>query len=338
MSVPVDPQIQQCLKDLDLKTDPRDDKNRIAASKDPLLPDSCAWILDNEDFNSWLNNKDAQILWIKGLPGKGKTMLMLALEEKLSQKPGILASFFCQNTDDALNNAVAIIKGLIFLLVVQEPDLATHLLAEPNPAWKDASRGKNVLHALWRVLGSMLKDLIKSNCVPVYLMVDALDECVESLSQFLELVTERSSDSHSLIKWIFASRPHPSIDESLRPKQHRLRIELELNHEHIGRTVSKYIDLKVQELAEKKDYSEKLRSIVTQHLYSNSEGTFLWVALVCKSLKDVERRRTEKILKQFPRTYTSLRTDDGSNERKQSRNVLLLSENTFSSRIGDSPT
>lgn len=311
MNVLADPQIKQCVGDLQ-SSDPRDDKSRIAAGKDDLLRDSYAWILDDNYFLSWLSRDDTQILWIKGEPGKGKTMMMMALEKELSdrlettERDGILSYFFCQNTDDKLNNAVAIVKGLIFLLVVQQPDLTKHLLEEPNPAWKDASRGKNALHALWRVLCNILNDLVESNCVPIYLMIDALDECDESLSQFLELITKNLPSLPNTVKWLLASRPHIDIDTSLSPERARSKIDLELNSKHIAYAVSKYVDFKVQQLSEKRKYNKDLRKIVTQYLHDNSEGTFLWVALVCKELEKVELWKTKKILKQFPPGLTPL--------------------------------
>ena len=71
----------QCLCDLRL-TDPRDDKVRIERSKDDLLRDSYAWILNDPDFRDWRDNSNTQLLWIKGDPGKGKTMLMIGLIEE----------------------------------------------------------------------------------------------------------------------------------------------------------------------------------------------------------------------------------------------------------------
>ena len=47
------------------------------ASKDKLLEDSYVWILDNPAFQRWRDNDETQLLWIKGDPGKGKTMLMI---------------------------------------------------------------------------------------------------------------------------------------------------------------------------------------------------------------------------------------------------------------------
>jgi hypothetical protein len=52
----------QCLRDLRGLTDPRDDKVRIEWSKDDLLRDSWAWILNDKDFISWRDCDETQLL------------------------------------------------------------------------------------------------------------------------------------------------------------------------------------------------------------------------------------------------------------------------------------
>jgi hypothetical protein len=63
--------MDQCLRELRI-TDPREDKDRIEASKDRLLSDCYAW-------GSSRTHDDAQLFWVGGDPGKGKTMMMTAL-------------------------------------------------------------------------------------------------------------------------------------------------------------------------------------------------------------------------------------------------------------------
>src|SRR2546425_887565 len=66
--------VKQCLVDLKAP-DPRIEKERIELSKDKLLKDSYAWILNNQAFKDWQENHHTRLLWIKGDPGKGKTMM-----------------------------------------------------------------------------------------------------------------------------------------------------------------------------------------------------------------------------------------------------------------------
>ncbi|KAH8203360.1 hypothetical protein TruAng_002455 [Truncatella angustata] len=65
----------QCLHDL-FVTDPRKDKKRIEETKGGLLEGSYSWILEHDDFIRFRNDRQSRLLWIKGDPGKGKTMLL----------------------------------------------------------------------------------------------------------------------------------------------------------------------------------------------------------------------------------------------------------------------
>src|SRR5947209_19390425 len=69
--------VEQCLVDLKAQ-DPRIEKDRIEFSKDKLLRESYAWIFSDPAFIDWQANHNTRLLWIKGDPGKGKTMMMIA--------------------------------------------------------------------------------------------------------------------------------------------------------------------------------------------------------------------------------------------------------------------
>ncbi|KAH7630474.1 hypothetical protein B0T09DRAFT_283859, partial [Sordaria sp. MPI-SDFR-AT-0083] len=73
---------KQCLKHLRL-TNPRDDKARIERTKGGLLRDSYRWVLNNADFQQWRDDPQHPLLWIKGDPGKGKTMLLCGIIDEL---------------------------------------------------------------------------------------------------------------------------------------------------------------------------------------------------------------------------------------------------------------
>jgi hypothetical protein len=59
--------------------------------------------VDNDPRSPWF--------WIKGDPGKGKTMMLIAVVDEISRRlitspePGLLSYFFCQSTDTRLNSA-----------------------------------------------------------------------------------------------------------------------------------------------------------------------------------------------------------------------------------------
>src|SRR5947207_3172301 len=118
----MDERDRQCLMDLRV-TDPQDDKKRIEETKGGLFQDSYLWILESHDFRRWYDDQQSRLLWIKGDPGKGKTMLLCGIIDELKKsivETGLLSFFFCQGTDSRINNATAVLRGLIYLIVLQQ--------------------------------------------------------------------------------------------------------------------------------------------------------------------------------------------------------------------------
>jgi hypothetical protein len=290
------------MKDLRL-TDPAADMERIENNKDLLLTDSYVWILDHRDFIDWRDGETNRLLWIKGDPGKGKTMLLMGIIKELLNSPpdsSLLSFFFCQATDTNLDNATAVLRGLIYQMLVQQHALISHLRRKYDRAGPKLFEGSNAFFDLSSVLADMVRDpSLKST----YLIVDALDECQSALAQLLDLIVRNASDSSSRVKWLVSSRHRLDIEQRLRLEKGQIELDLEENvQDQVSHAVNTYIDHKVSELARLKQYDSKLQADVQSYLHTNSDGTFLWVALVCKQLADPKtlRRKTLSVLKSFP--------------------------------------
>ncbi|KAL3599813.1 hypothetical protein FPOAC2_04041 [Fusarium poae] len=242
-----DDEAKQCLKDL-RETDPRDDKTRIEATKGGLLRDSYRWILDNDEFRRWRDDPQSQLLWIKGDPGKGKTMLLCGIIDELEKEPGKhLSYFFCQATETRLSNATAVLRGLIYLLVDQQPSLISHVREKHDHAGKQLFEDGNAWEALSKILTAMLNDPGVDGAI---LIVDALDECKTNRHQLLDFITKPSR-----VKWIVSSRNWPDIEEKLDNLEQKVRLRLELNKDSISKAVNTYIGHKVNRLAGLKKYA-----------------------------------------------------------------------------------
>ncbi|KAF2190333.1 NACHT-domain-containing protein [Zopfia rhizophila CBS 207.26] len=203
---------KRCTEDL-RPTDPRDDKTRIEDTKGGLLKDSYRWILNNADFRQWRDDEQSQLLWIKGDPGKGKTMLLCGIIDELQKwkaKTDLLSFFFCQATDSRINNATAVLRGLLYMLVDQQPSLVSHIRKKHDDAGKALFEDVNAWVALTEIFTSVLQDpSLRSTC----LIIDALDECVLDLPKLLEFVAQQSAPSR--VKWVVSSRNWPEIEEQL---------------------------------------------------------------------------------------------------------------------------
>ncbi|KAK4904289.1 hypothetical protein LTR49_026232 [Elasticomyces elasticus] len=303
----------KCFRDIRL-TDPSDDKARIEESKDGLLEKAYCWIMQNPEFQQWRKSNQSSILWIKGDAGKRKTMLICSIIDKLqksSTSTAIMSYFFCQATDRRLDNATAVLRGLIFMLTRQQPSLVSYVQAEYDVAGKSLFEDMNARVALTRILRSMLAD---PRLHGAYMAIDALDECSADFGHLLQLIVTTSSNT-SCLKWIVSSRNYPYIETELRRVTQAVRLSLELNETSIASAVKWYIDYKVSSLAKSKGYGKETQDAVRSNLMSNAHNTFLWVALanhIPQTLTDLvyDARRFllyhKPVIERFPlQTYVS---------------------------------
>ncbi|KAJ5108899.1 hypothetical protein N7456_005574 [Penicillium angulare] len=291
----LDAEDRACIRDLQT-TDPRDDKTRIEATKGGLLRESYRWVLNNAKFQDWqFLEKGPRVLWINGDPGKGKTMLVCGIIDEINPtNQGFLCFFFCQATDTRLNSASGVLRGLLSMLIEQDPSLVCHVRQRYDVSGKQLFEGPNTWQALSKIFLDVLEH-IESTC----LIVDALDECTTGLPQLLDLIAQVAS-THPHIKWVISSRIRPDIKCYMDAIPEKRLIGLELDEKCISDAVRIFIDKKVQQLAKLKKYTQQILDAVYSHLLRNAQETFLWVALVCEKLGQVPRLKTIERLTSFP--------------------------------------
>jgi hypothetical protein len=283
----------KCLADLRL-TDPRDDKKRIEETKGGLLKDAYHWVVDHPDFRRWRDDEQTQLLWVKADPGKGKTMLLCGIIDELQVSvgsKGMLSYFFCQ-TSEPNNKATAALRGLLYMLVSQQTSLVSHVRKKYDHAGKSLFEDANAWVALVEIFTDILRD---PDLKPTFLFLDALDECVTGLPKLLDFVAKQSSAS-CRVKWIVSSRNWPDIEEQLG----HAGLRLELNNESMSAAASIFIQHKVSQLAQQKNYDKPTQDAVLERLTLNANDTFLWVALVCQGLQATAKRNVLKKLDLFP--------------------------------------
>lgn len=300
--------LEQCVVDLHL-TDPRDDKKRIEDTKGGLLEDAYSWILSNKEFLDWRYDVGHNLLWVKGDPGKGKTMLLCGIIDQLTrhalnpcQKP---VYFFCQATDSRLNSAVGVLRGLLFLLAVQHPEVIPYIRSKYEEGGKSAYEDANAWWVLSGIFAEMVND---SRLEEKIIVIDALDECTTDQERLLEFISRLSTSSRG--KWVVSSRNWPSIERSLYSVPNTSRLSLELNASSVSASVHYYIEQNIEGLAKVRLYDEWALEEIRRHLHAESNDTFLWVALVFRELHKpgVLSHRVPNLLRRFPSGLDALYT------------------------------
>lgn len=305
-----DPYNQICLKAL-RTTDPCKHKERIEKSNGGLFRDSCLWILDNVDFKQWYCHPRNNLLWIKGDPGKGKTMLLCNIIDELSstaqsehQETCTLSYFFCQASDLRTNNAAAVLRGLIYMLVDRQPVLLSHARKRYDRVGDQLFTGSNSWEALSKIFSAIVQD---RRLIDTYVIIDALDECTTDRDLLLDLIARLSATS-SKVKWLVSSCNSSDIEEGFTMVQ-KLEPSLELNDRSISTALGLYVQHKVDELAKVKGYSDEIQDAISHYLCLNASSSFLWVALVCQDLAKVPRQSNILLkLTEFPAGLDALYT------------------------------
>ncbi|CAI7677693.1 unnamed protein product [Penicillium discolor] len=276
-------------------------KTHLKETKDRLRRESFEWVLQDPQYRSWRNGNDVCLLWIKGGAGKGKTMMSIGLIEALSQeqdKTAVVTYFFCQNANNELNTLESVIKGLILRLVSQRGELKESLRSRWDPKNDRFSKDVSSWRALWDILWEMLD---RCDCLRVYVMVDALDECQDSgITDFLRLIIRNGLDQPTKIKWLLTSRPLEAAERTLLAGHEQMQVSLELNSDYISQSVQTYISYKVNELNLRNRYGEALGRKLKTELFAKAEGTFLWVSLVCKRLEDIRADKALATIQDLP--------------------------------------
>ncbi|RSL81258.1 hypothetical protein CEP52_017237 [Fusarium oligoseptatum] len=250
-------------------TDPRHDKIRIEETNGGLLKDSYRWVLQNPDYQRWRDPAESwPLLWIRGDAGKGKTMLLSGIIDELQSFTRLnnptshtsLSYFFCQATNPGLNNATAVLRGLVYLLVDQQRSLLSHVCDKTSLSPEHWNSGV----AIRDILSKILEDPSLQNTI---LVVDALDECVTDLELLLEVVISTSSPKSQMA---------------------------------LSQAVNSYIQHRVRQLGVKKGFRIYDLRFAEDYLSRNAHGTFLWVALVCQQLEKSEPWEVRAYLELFP--------------------------------------
>ena len=193
-----------------------------------------------------------------------------------------LAYYFCDDKDEKRKSATAILRGLLLQLLRQRPMLFKHI--QPELAVSRDNLFTN-FHRLWRIFDGILKD---PEAGEVFCLIDALDECEkESRQSFLTNLTELFTSLQSkkkIFKFIVTSRPENDIEESLTATSPSIR-NIRVDTGKINDDLSKFINIKVDELSNKKKYQPNQKDKIKRTLTDKAGGTFLYVSLVLHELQ-----------------------------------------------------
>ncbi|KAL5344830.1 hypothetical protein ACLOAV_010227 [Pseudogymnoascus australis] len=335
--IQADGENKECLRDLRI-VNPQDDMERIEGEKEELFDGAYKWFLEDDRYTMFTNWDESglppcRLLWVKGHAGTGKTMLMIGIIRELFRQSAVsaptLSYFFCQSqgkTYPPLNSATAAMRSLIWMLLIQQPRLISHLQSDYGSSRGALFTDRNALVAMSRVFTNMLED---EGARPVYFIVDALDECDQGLENLRKLISTSLTLSDK-VRWLVSSRPEVDVVSKLK-NPHISRI-IDLDAQSLERPVNAYINHKLYTLKGREGYDADTLAVISVEIRQRAMNTFLWVALVFNELDSVDGWDAVGIIEKIPPGLSKLydhmmiRIEDGNEQNRQRcKNVLVAS-------------
>ncbi|KAJ5907656.1 hypothetical protein N7495_000338 [Penicillium taxi] len=220
--------------------------------------------------------------------------------DRTHERPSLVTFFFCQNGDSELNTIEALLKGLILQLLKQNLELKECLRRRWDSKKNRFLDDMTSWHALWNIFREMLSECRRYQ---VYVIIDALDECVsDGVSDFLKMITYTGLQSS--VKWLVISRPFRDAERQLMAginhKQATLDLESENIESGIQKAIGVYIASKVVELQHLNGFSDEIKHTIKRQLNAKADGTYLWISLVCKKLEGVHPDNTLNAIDTLP--------------------------------------
>ncbi|KAH9177993.1 hypothetical protein EDB89DRAFT_1844096, partial [Lactarius sanguifluus] len=316
----------------------RKDLRKWIASPDPSVNYNTAsdahhegtaeWCTKGNTFADW--KASGSLLWIHGKPGSGKSILSSVIigDIKSMSKAGsplFIAYFYFDFKDEAKQDIRALLSSLLVQLSDQS-DIFSDALFSLYSAHKQGSEQPTD-----KSLSQCLKYMLTTvGPVPIYLILDALDECpygsgLPSLREkLLDLVDELVKLRLPTLRLCVTSRPEFDIRTALKP----LATQQVSLHDENGQTqdIKKYITDVVRSDRRMKRWRDEEKDMVIEKLAEKADGMFRWVYCQLEVLRYCfpanVRRALEELPKSLDETYERILKEINNANRDHSYRLL----------------
>lgn len=190
-------------------------------------PSTFQWVWDDQitGLPTWVNSKERNVFWIRGNPGSGKSTLMKYISTNLRDRRivppdmnTVVTTFHFDSQDLSWGSAASLLRSISYDILRQIPPSAWEHLPELREVinCEDEYRGDR---RQWNFLktSKLFKSILslELESITIIVFIDALDECTESLWEFLDLLSILGQIGSCNIRFCISGRPTSMLVESL---------------------------------------------------------------------------------------------------------------------------
>ncbi|KAM5358037.1 hypothetical protein ACJZ2D_015659 [Fusarium nematophilum] len=226
------------------------------------------WLPQSDEYKKWHDSPEHGLLWIKGVPGSGKSVIAATLAHILSQEDVPVLFFFFRQIIDANHQPINLLRDWLDQILLYSPPLQS-ILKE----YVDSPRPLDSVSVaeLWRHLRVALASLPLTYCV-----IDALDEMDQGNDDFIASLAGLGRWRPSTVKVLMTSRPVASVERPMRPISY---IGARMEERLVDLDISTY----VQHCLSHSSLSEQDQELVRKAVPGRANGLFLYAKLAMKA-------------------------------------------------------
>lgn len=295
-------------------------------------PRTGSWFLETPQYTQWRNQELRHVhrglLWLKGMPGSGKSTIMKFVLEhgKTMYLEDKSICFFFNGSGAALESSVeGMFRSLLHQIAHHVPWLAKAVHADAVTMYGNHGWPLELLKHLFR---ESLRHLGPKNHMTCY--IDALDECEDEdairndVVGVFEDIVEADYMEFARLSVFLASRHYPNISVA---GSVSIVLEKDAHHHHdIAHFVQNRLKCK----------QKLLRAELIARITERASGSFLWVVLTVKALnKECDhgnQHSLKSVLSTIPRDLDDLIKSIVTNGAADQRLAPALQWVTYASR------
>ncbi|KAL7924481.1 putative ankyrin repeat protein [Trichoderma austrokoningii] len=255
-----------------------------------------AWLTSSDAYHNWLHSDEHGLLWIKGIPGSGKSVMAAKLIHDLAQSnpTSPVLFFFFRQIIDANHEPRAMLRDWLDQILSYSPPLQKQLKAHVKAG---RSLESISMEDLWKHLRLAFANLPDK----VFCVADALDEVDRGHDDFLQTLGKLGHWRPKTVKVLITSRPVPSVEVPLRAVH---GLHLRLQETLVDMDISTYVHF----VLSKSDIPKADWGTIANAVPGHANGLFLYAKLALDAFIE-PGADIATVLSKLPSDLNSLYTD-----------------------------
>lgn len=271
--------IRQWLKPTDYDSESSEYKKHITSH----TAGTSNWMLDDNQYQTWLRSQTQGALWIKAVAGAGKSVIAARLVSQFACDSTVPVLYFFFRQIISMNlSPQSLIRDWMSQLLDFSPHLQTKLKALIDDGG-NRSLESVAFDELWQTLLASMKHLPRVFCV-----VDALDEMNIGNENFIHNLVQLGAYAPASIKLVVTSRPLPRIESIL---GHESVVKLNFRTQAVDNDISIYVNTRLRS----SEVPEDIKAPIRKAICDNSQGLFLYARLMMDDVLEKLAKTPEAI-------------------------------------------